>query len=225
MKLPLVGEVRDLRELRARVRARAATVVRRTWMKYALRGVGQADAHRRLDLAYKVRDPWKMESEQEQFRFAETTRIVQRALVAPAARVGTILEIGCGEGHQTEHLATLCDHVTGIDVSATAVERARLRLPAASFAAGDLFAQPWIAERGRFDIVTAFEVLYYLSDIPKTLRAMDRLGKACIVTYFGPAARVVEAHVEAMPIAGRETFRFGETEWKVAWWRSGGGAP
>jgi 2-polyprenyl-3-methyl-5-hydroxy-6-metoxy-1,4-benzoquinol methylase len=225
MKLPVVGEV-DLRELSDRLRTRAETIVRRTWMKYALRGVGQADAHRRLDLAYKVRDPWKMESPQEQFRFAETTRIVRERLVAPAARVGSILEIGCGEGHQTEHLATLCDHVTGIDVSATAVERARQRLPRATFAAGDLFAQPWVDEVGRFDIVTAFEVLYYLSDVPKTLRAMDRLGKACIVTYFAPAARVVEAHVEKMPIAGRETFRFGDTEWKAAWWRSslGGGA-
>jgi 2-polyprenyl-3-methyl-5-hydroxy-6-metoxy-1,4-benzoquinol methylase len=218
MKLPVVGEVKDLRELRTKLQQRAALIARRTWMKYALRGVGQADAHRRLDLAYKVRDPWKMESEQEQFRFAETTRLVREKLVAPKAKVGSILEIGCGEGHQTEHLATLCDHVTGIDVSATAVERARQRLPKATFAAGDLFAQPWLQERGKFDVVTAFEVLYYLSDIPKTLEAMDRLGKACIVTYFGPAARIVEKPVDAMPLAGRDSFKFGETEWRVAWW-------
>jgi SAM-dependent methyltransferase len=203
------------------LRTRAETFVRRTWMKYALRGVAQADAHRRLDLAYKVRDPWKMESEQERFRFAETNRLMHRALIDPAPRVGSILEIGSGEGHQSEHLMKLCDSLTGIEVSATAVDRARERLPGAHFVAGDLFAQPWVDEAGKFDIVTAFEVLYYLSDIPKTLRAMSRLGKACIVSYFGPSARVVEAPLMQMPILGRDTFKFGDTEWRVAWWRNG----
>lgn len=220
MKLPVVGEVKDLRDLRAKVRARAELLVRRTWMKYALRGVGQADAHRRLDLAYKVRDPWKMESEQEQFRFAETTRLVREHMVAPKAKVGSILEIGCGEGHQSEQLALLCDRLTGLDVSPTAVERARRRLPAAELVSGDLFAQPWVGDHHRFDVVTGFEVLYYLSDIPRTLAAMSRLGKSCIVTYFGPSAKVVDKPLSAMPDLGRDTFRFGDVEWNVAWWRN-----
>ena len=206
--------------LLGKLRHRAETIARRTWMKYALRGVSQADAHRRLDLAYKVRDPWKMESEQEQFRFEETNRIVHRALIAPAPKLGSILEIGCGEGHQSAALAQLCDRLTGIDVSPTAVERARKRVPGGTFTAGDLFAQPWVNERGRYDLVTAFEVLYYLSDIPRTLRAMSLLGKACVVSYFGPSARVVEAPLMAMPILGRDTFKFGDVEWRIAWWRN-----
>lgn len=207
-------------DLPRRLRTRAETIVRRTWMKYALRGVSQADAHRRLDLAYKVRDPWKMESEQERFRFAKTNEILARELVEPAPRVGSILEIGCGEGHQSEHLIKVCDRLTGIDVSPTAIERARQRVPSAELVAGDLFAQPWIGERGRFDVVCAFEVLYYLSDIPKTLRAMSRLGKACIVTYYGPTARVVEPALAEVPVAGTDELSFGETTWKVAWWRA-----
>jgi 2-polyprenyl-3-methyl-5-hydroxy-6-metoxy-1,4-benzoquinol methylase len=209
-----------LSDLPGKIRARAETLIRRTWMKYALRGVGQADAHRKLDLAYKVRDPWKMESEQEQFRFEETNHLLHRALIAPAPRAASILEIGCGEGHQSEHLIRLCDQLTGIDVSPTAIERAKKRLPSAEFAAGDLFGQPWSNDSKRFEIVTAFEVLYYLSDIPKTLAAMSRLGKACIVTYFAPAARIVEGPLMAMPISGRDTFKFADNEWRVAWWRS-----
>ncbi len=208
-----------LRDLPRKLRARAELVVRRTWMKYAMRGVAQADAHDRLDLATKVRDPWRMESEQEQFRVAETNRILHRALIAPAPRVGSILELGCGEGHQSEHLMSLCDRLTGLDVSPTAIERARKRLPSAELAAGDLFAQPWAGESKRFDVVTAFEVLYYIKDIPKTLETMSRLGRACIVTYFGPAARRVEQPLMAMPILGRDRFSFGETDWVVAWWR------
>jgi peptidoglycan/xylan/chitin deacetylase (PgdA/CDA1 family) len=72
------GEVRaaldefDLPNRAAAARARAETAVRRAWMKYALRTVRQNDAHDRLDLAYKMPDPWHMASPQEQARFAET---------------------------------------------------------------------------------------------------------------------------------------------------------
>jgi 2-polyprenyl-3-methyl-5-hydroxy-6-metoxy-1,4-benzoquinol methylase len=200
------------------VRARARQVVRRTWMKYALRGVRQNDAHGRLDLAYKVADPWHMDSEQERFRFIETNRVIRERI---GERVGSILEVGCGEGHQSEVLARLCDRLTGIDVSPTAVERARRRLPAASFefAAGDLYAQPWAGERDRFDLVTACEVIYYMSDRPKFLRTIDALGKACLVTYFSPAARKVEAEVMAMPGAQKTSFKFADTEWTAVWWK------
>lgn len=200
------------RELRQRVE----TAVRRIWIKYALRRVGR----RRFDLAYKVRDPWKMESALEQFRFAETNRLLHQGLIAPAPRVGSILEIGSGEGHQSEHLARLCDRLTGIDVSATAVARARQRVPGADFVVGDLHDQPWVGEQGRFDVITAFEVLYYVKDIPRMLATMSRLGRGCVVSYFRPAARVVEPPLMAMPLAGRDSFKFGDIEWRVAWWRN-----
>lgn len=199
------------------VRKRARQVVRRTWMKYALRGVRQNDAHGRLDLAYKVEDPWHMDSEQERFRFEETNRVIRDKL---GSKFGTLLEVGCGEGHQSEVLAGLCDQLTGIDVSATAVERARRRLPRSQFAAGDLYTQPWAQERDRFDLVTACEVIYYMSDRPKFLRTISTLGKSCLVTYFSPAARKVEAEVMSMPGAQKTSFRFRDTEWTAVWWRN-----
>jgi 2-polyprenyl-3-methyl-5-hydroxy-6-metoxy-1,4-benzoquinol methylase len=207
----------DLRAVLAPWRARAEQAVRRTWMKYALRGVRQNDAHGRLDLAYKVSDPWHMDSEQERFRFAETNRVIRERL---GVRFATLLEVGCGEGHQSQVLAQLADQLTGIDVSPTAVERARKRVPGAQFAAGDLYAQPWAGERHRFDLVTACEVVYYMSDRRRFLDTIDRLGKVCLVTYFAPAARKVEAEVMAMPGAAQTRFRFADTEWVAAWWRS-----
>ena len=200
----------------SRVRNRARQTARRTWMKYALRGVRQNDAHGRLDLAYKVEDPWHMSSEQERFRFTETNRVIRDKL---GSHFGTLLEVGCGEGHQSEVLASLCDSLTGIDVSPTAVERARKRLPKLTFASGDLYAQPWAGERDRFDLVTACEVIYYMSDRPKFLQTIDRLGKACLVTYFSPAARKVEHEVMAMPGAQKTSFTFKDTEWTAVWWR------
>lgn len=205
----------DLPTRAAAARERAEQTMRRAWMKYALRTVRQNDAHDRLDLAYKMPDPWHMASAQEQARFAETNAVIAREL---GEHFGSLLEIGCGEGHQTEHLATLAARVTGLDVSATAIERARRRLPDAEFAVGDVHAQPWAEERGRFDLVTACEVIYYMSDMPRFLRTMDRLGHACLVTYFAPAARKVEAHVRAMPGVEFGGFRHGDVEWVAAWW-------
>ena len=209
-----------LSELRRKFLLSSVSAFRRKWRKLNLRGVAQADAHRRLNLLYKIQDPWNMESECERFRFVETNRILNQTLITPASRLNAILEIGCGEGHQSQHLAGLCERLTGIDVSPTAIARARLRLPNADFTAGDLFAQSWAEHTDRFDVVTAFEVLYYLKDIPRTLQTMSNLGKSCIVTYHVPSAWAVEPSLKAITLAGQDSFRFENTEWRVAWWKN-----
>lgn len=187
---------------------------RRLWMKYALRGVGGSDNHARLDLAYTVEDPWNMESPMERARFQATNQVIERAF----GRVGSVLEIGCGEGHQTQWLAQLSDEQYGLDVSAQAVERARQRLPQARFAAADLFNQPWGEQRHRFDLVTACEVLYYLSDPAATITRMRHLGRNGLVTFFAPACGRVGPHVEAIPGVHKEWIYHGGTAWLVAWW-------
>lgn len=205
------------------IRQALAAYFRRRWRRLNLRGVERADAHLRLELLYRLNDPWNMASDRERYRFEETSRILRQALVSPAERVESILEIGCGEGHQSEHLAPLCRSLSGIDISPTAVGRARQRLPGASFTAGDLLAQPWAAQRNRFDIVTAFEVLYYVKDMARVLETMSTLGRACIVSYYEPSAALVEPPLAAMPVEGRERFRFEDVEWRVAWWRNSAG--
>lgn len=188
---------------------------RRLWMKYALRGVGGSDNHSRLDLAYSMEDPWNMESALEQARFEATNRIIGQAF----GRVGSLLEIGCGEGHQTRYLAQVSDQQYGIDVSAQAVERARLRLPSAQFAAADLFQQPWGEQRHRFDLVTACEVLYYLSDPAATLERMRHLGRNGLVTFFSPACGRIGPHLDRIPGLHKDWIYHGGTSWLVGWWQ------
>lgn len=198
---------------------RAATVLRkarrRLWMKYALRGVGGSDNHARLDLAYSLEDPWNMESALERARFAATNAVIERAF----GRVGSVLELGCGEGHQTEWLARLSDEQYGVDVSAQAIERARQRLPWARFEATDLFGQPWGDARHRFDLVTACEVLYYLGDPAATIARMRHLARAGLVTFFAPACGRVGPHLEAIPGLRKDWIHHGATAWLVGWWR------
>ncbi|MCY7353520.1 MAG: nodulation S family protein [Lysobacter sp.] len=183
-------------------------------MKYALRGVGGSDNHSRLELAYSMEDPWNMDSALERARFDATNRIIERAF----GRVGSILELGCGEGHQTSHFARLCDQQYGVDVSAQAIDRARVRLPSAHFAATDIFAQPWGDARHRFDLVTACEVLYYLSDPAATIERMRHLGRRGLVTFFAPASGRIGPHLERVPDLHKDWIYSGGTAWLVGWW-------
>lgn len=188
---------------------------RRLWMKYALRGVGGNDNHARLDMAYSMEDPWNMDSSMERARFEATNRIIERAF----GRVGSLLELGCGEGHQTEWFARVSDEQYGVDVSPQAVARARLRMPSAHFAATDAFGQPWGEQKHRFDLVTACEVLYYLGDPAATIARMRHLGRCGLVTFFAPACGRVGPHVAAVPGLQRDWIFHGGTAWLVGWWR------
>jgi 2-polyprenyl-3-methyl-5-hydroxy-6-metoxy-1,4-benzoquinol methylase len=200
--------------VRRRIRHTAETAVRRLWMRYALRGVKQNDNHDRLDLAYVIEDPWKLDSEPEHARFRATSARLERAFGRPR----TILEVGCGEGVQSEYFARQCERLTGIDVSARAVERARRRLPNAEFAVGDLGAQPWAGETDRFDVVAACEVIYYMSDVPAFLANMSRLGRGCVVTYFSAAERKMGPLVRAIPGVAIDEIVQPQAAWYVATW-------
>jgi cyclopropane fatty-acyl-phospholipid synthase-like methyltransferase len=135
-------------------------------------------------------------------------------------RVGTLLEIGCGEGVQTEHLRRSCNSMSAIDVSRTAVERARTRLPDVDFTVGDLRQQSWITYGRRFDLVVAYEVLDYIADVSQYLRTMNTVGRACLVTFFTPEAPKLAAAVETTPNLKKGWIHYQGTTWLVAWWRN-----
>ena len=180
-----------------------------------MRNLSGSDNHPQLDRLYAMPDPWHMTSAKEQFRFAATNAL----LSAKVGHVGTILEVGCGEGHQSQHLAGLCDELYGIDVSPRAVERARNRVPGARIDVGTLPLVPCTPPGGRFDVVVACEVLYYMSDIPGAVNAMSELGDACLVTFFGPSARAVAKHVDGLPGVERGWFFHDPYPWLWAFWR------
>lgn len=185
-------------------------------MRLVLTGVLSKDPRRRMELAYWLHDPWQSRAPGEQLRFAEISRFITDQ-VGP--HVGSILELGCGEGHQSEHLVRLADRLTGVDVSRIAIERARRRVPAATFVLGELFEQPWAGERGRFDLVTACEVLYYTRDKGRFLGAMDRLGRHCVVTYYGRAERLCDPAAMSMPGAVQARIHRDGMSWVLVYWK------
>jgi 2-polyprenyl-3-methyl-5-hydroxy-6-metoxy-1,4-benzoquinol methylase len=202
----------DLKEIRQKARR----ITRRIWMKQALRGISDNDAHGRLERVYRVTDPWNLESPIEHARFVETNRILSSRF----GRVGDLLEIGCGEGAQSAHLQQLTQRLHGIDVSPTAIARARARLPNAHFYAGNLSQQPWSKDRTRFDLIVACEVLYYIRDARSTIAMMNRLADRCFVSFVAPEAHKLSGVIQEIPGVERSWVSHEGFTWLMAWWEN-----
>jgi 2-polyprenyl-3-methyl-5-hydroxy-6-metoxy-1,4-benzoquinol methylase len=198
------------------LRQKANRVLRRHWLKYTLRNVSNNDNHAGLERIYMMPDPWNLDSPKEHARFAATNGVIQRNF----GTVGDILEIGSGEGLQSTYLHKVCRNLHGIEVSPTAVARARKRLPDAHFEAGDLAQQDWLKQGRRFDLVVACEVLYYVADLDATLEQMNQLGDACLVSFFSAEAHKLVGTLERIPNLQKDWFCFDGVTWLMAWWKN-----
>lgn len=140
-----------------------------------------------LDRLFGARvDPWHFDSSAyEQARFAKMLALVQSV---PHAR---ILEAGCAEGHFTQRLLTISDDVTAIDLSAVAIERAKLRAPGASFLNVKLEDMP--AGPERFDVIVCGEMLYYLDDVAAIVPKLRQLGRYLVTSTLYPSAWQIHA--------------------------------
>ena len=193
---------------------KAVAQVKKAWRRLTLKNVRYSNDYEKLNAVYAIPDPWIMKSQSEQFRFSETNRLILERF----GRQGSILEIGCGEGHQSLFLQQVCKRLTGLDVSARAVMRARSRCPQGEFLVGDIFL-PEVAARAPFDLVIASEVLYYISDVHGVLGRMRELGRNNLVTYFVGEMANLDPQVLSLPGAVSEMLEFENVRWRAVWWR------
>jgi len=131
-------------------------------------------------------DPWHLaSSDYERRKFDRTIAVLQDRRYAAA------LEVGCAHGVLTERLQEVCDHLLAIDISETALRRAKERLaerPQAQFAA---MAFPRQSPTGTFDLCLLSEVAYYWDpdDLALAARWMTEHlapgGRALLVHYNG----------------------------------------
>jgi predicted TPR repeat methyltransferase len=119
-----------------------------------------AEASRFFEDLWSRGDPWALESSSyEDHRYRQLLEIL------PDRHYGKVLEIGCGAGAFTRRLATRAPSIRAIDVSQTAINRARA-IPNSSGAAIDYqvadVMQYDVAAAGPFDLIVMTETIYYL---------------------------------------------------------------
>ena len=128
--------------------------------------IGQAAA---LESVYaESADPWASGS--SRYRYQARKYEVLAGLL-PERRFASALDLGCGLGLLSRHLAARADQVLGVDIAPSALAEAARRtsdLPQVSYACHDITALPAELD-GRFDLVTVADVLYYLSPLPDAL--------------------------------------------------------
>lgn len=189
--------------------------LRNIWIRLALRGIHFTDSYSRLNALYRAPDPWDLKSPRETFRFSETNRLIDQAFGRPRK----LLEIGCGEGHQSAFLQQQCETLYGIDVADRAVERARKRLPGCTFEVATLSSSQIVKQQAPFDLVVAAEVLYYINDLDEALSLMEQSGRACFVTYYLKMDARLRPLIATRCQLQSADFEYEGTRWLAHWWK------
>ncbi len=100
------------------------------------------------------------------------------AWVRPLAQGRTVVDLACGEGYGSAMLAEVAERVIGIDLSAEAVEHARVAYGAApnlEFRIGDATASGLPAAMA--DLVVSFETIEHLAAQEAMIRELQRILK------------------------------------------------
>lgn len=106
---------------------------------------------------YRREDPYNIASARLDTRYRKMIDLVG------SLHFGKALDVGCGEGDFCEMLLEVCDAVTGIDISQSAINRAVIKYKDQSrirFLAADVLTTN---PDSQYDLIVCAEVLYYLS--------------------------------------------------------------
>jgi len=191
--------------------------VSRVFKRMMLHRSAFSGSYGKLRALYTLEDPWGMASEKEQYRFEETNR--QLAGIAP--KFPKVLELGCGEGHQTVFLARLADHISGLDVSEKAVLRAHKRYPGGVFKTGRMEDIGSLFPDERFSLVTACEVLYYARDPANTLSVLQGCAdKIYVSNYNTTRAHDTRGLFSGPGWSSLPSIRYEDTVWECHLWQS-----
>lgn len=133
--------------------------------------------------------------------YRKKRRALRRALrsLEPGARA---LDLGSGTGWVVQELMRAGARVEGCDIAELAVERLRERFPEATFFQTTLGTEPLPQDDASFDVVTALDVMYHVTDDEAWLRATREAARVLrpdglLITSdgMGIADRVPRSHV------------------------------
>ena len=90
-----------------------------------------------------------------------------------------VADVGAGTGFYVDRWLRLGAEVTGVDLTAVAVETLAGRFPAGRFVQADIglsLGEPLASEAGRYDVISAFDVLFHIVDDALYERALANIA-------------------------------------------------
>lgn len=141
--------------------------------------VNEMTVKRNFDRLYNSKvDPWNVKNTQQGYYQA-----IIRFLSKNISKKENALDIGCGEGHLTSKLSVFSKKITGIDLSKTAILRAKKNYLNIEFEQTEVRKMKYA---DTFDIVFCSEVLYYLTrkDTKKVLTNISHSLKKNGTVFF-----------------------------------------
>ncbi|MBI4547198.1 MAG: methyltransferase domain-containing protein [Ignavibacteriae bacterium] len=184
--------------------------VKTLWREVFHRPGWYNNSYDKLEHLYQwTHDPWNFDhSEYEQERFRSLLEMINQL---PHQ---TILEVGCAEGSFTSRLSQMAQQVIAIDVSSTAIARARQRCPSVQFFQRSLEDFVWDT---KFDVVLCAETLYYLKDIHSAVQRLSSLGKFCVVSYNAGKNKRLDPFFLHMLSVKYQRYEKSNGFWKRGW--------
>ena len=191
-----------------------ASKLKSLWSRFWLKGSQFTGRYGNLEKLYVVEDPWNLSSEKEQARFERSNALI--AQIAPGC--SSLLEVGCGEGYQTAWLQKVSASVVGVDISARAIDRARKACPGVRFEVGRAEDVGALFKGERFDLVTAFETLYYASDTGAVVSELQALTNQLLVTNYAERMPRLAPYLKGAGWQELEPIEAGGTRWECRLW-------
>jgi predicted TPR repeat methyltransferase len=139
--------------------------------------VGRADIPDSLPPAYVARlfndYAWRFDKHLTKNLGYRAPALIADALsvAAPGRGFASALDLGCGTGLMGEALRDRADHLTGVDLSAAMIAKARERGIYDEFIVGDAVA-PMREQPSAFDLIVAADVLVYVGDLAPLFAAV-----------------------------------------------------
>jgi SAM-dependent methyltransferase len=99
---------------------------------------------------------------------------------APAVRLRTALDAGCGVGYFSAFLRDAGLEVTAFDGRGQNIEEARQRHPGVKFYVGDV-EDPAVQQLGKFDFVLCFGLMYHLENPMRAFRNLHALTEKLLL--------------------------------------------
>lgn len=106
--------------------------------------------------------------------------VVRRALRRTSLSLAgaNVLDVGAGSGFYVRTWLELgAAHVTGIDLSQAAVDALRVEFPTAEFVRDDIAEPAAATGNSRYDLVSAFDVLFHIVDDERFVRAIHNAAE------------------------------------------------